>query len=699
MKQFVKFLLFFIIVFSVFTACGDDDDDNNDESPDNDANDDTDDDADDDLNDDANDDTDDVDDDTDPGDPILPTDGYLARQAEYLQQCAENGGGIHAQVCKLSMDFDDIDEDAIQRTCDKINDREDCADFDLASVLRLLYLHGDHPSLNLEVKQQLVNAVLNFKYWLDEPNDDSMCFWSENHQVLFHSAELLAGQLFPDEVFPNAGMTGRQHIEHALPMLRRWLNWRGKIGFVEWHSNVYFNEDIPALTNLVDFSEDADIALKAAMLLDIISFDFANNYFKGLYATTHGRTYPGKLIEGSSDSTGEAAWVMLGIGDYGNGANFSGVALSTSPKYFPAPILEDIAADALDWNEHRERDSIDIDEGPFWGVGYESHEDIMFWWSLTGYAASKILPGTFQLVDDYNMWETNGFLWADISFLSFLVGSPLLQSVPEALDEMTRGPSLEAINTYTYRTPDYQLSGAQDYNKGLWGAQQHIWQATIDSNAVVFTTYPGGMAGDYLASDWTGGWLPKATFFENIGIIQYKRRHIPLLDELLFVSYTHAHFPTWAFDEWRQSGKWTFGAKGNSYVALYSNQPTLWSDEQPQDTYELIADSAANVWIVELGCLDDNGAFEQFISDIEAADVTVLENGIQYASPSQGLATVSWDDPFVVDGMEIDTGPYERWDNAYSYTEFGSEQTIIEFEGQRLDLDFERARRRYFENP
>ena len=148
MKQFVKFLLFLIIVFSVFTACGDDDDDNNDESPDDDANDDADadDDVDDDIDDDADDDSVDVDDDTDPGDPILPTDGYLARQAEYLQQCAENGGGIHAQVCKLSMDFDEIDEDAIQRTCDKINDREDCADFDLASVLRLLYLHGDHPS-------------------------------------------------------------------------------------------------------------------------------------------------------------------------------------------------------------------------------------------------------------------------------------------------------------------------------------------------------------------------------------------------------------------------------------------------------------------------------------------------------------------------------------------------------------------------
>ncbi len=701
MKQSVKFIIFSLLIFSLAVGCGDDDDDDNDSDANDDADDDVNDDADDDVNDDADDDADDdlnddLDDDTDPGDPLLPSEQYLARQQEYLEQCAENGGNMHAQVCKLTMGYDAIDEDAIDNTCNKMNNREDCADFDLASLLRFLYLHGDNPAISAETMQQIKDALLNFKYWMDEPNEDEMCFWSENHQILFHSAELLAGQLYPNEIFPNANMTGQEHIDHALPMIRRWLAWRGKIGFVEWHSNVYFNEDIPALTNLVDFSEDEDISTQAAMLLDVMAFDFANNYFKDAYATTHGRTYPSKLIEGSNDSTDEAAWVMLGIGEYDTGANFSGVALASSTKYWPSPILEDIAEDALDWNEHRERDSIDIDDGPYWGVGYESHEDVTFWWSLSSYAASKVLPGTFQMVDDYNMWETNGFLFETLSFLSFLVGSPLLEIVPAALDEMTRGPALESVNTYTYRTPDYQLSGAQDYNKGLWGGQQHIWQATLDADANVFTTYPGGLAGDYLASDWTGGWFPRATFFENIGIIQYQRRQIPLLDDLIFISYTHAHFPTWAMDEWTQSGKWTFGAKGDSYVALYSDLPTAWADTEPESTYELIADGISNVWIVELGCADDNGSFEQFMADIENASVTVGEDGVEYNSPSQGLATVAWDGPFVIEGINVDIGPYARWDNAYSQTEFGSERTIIEFGGQTLDLDFAGVRRRYF---
>ena len=51
---------------------------------------------------------------------------------------------------------------------------------------------------------------------------------------------------------------------------------------------------------------------------------------------------------------------------------------------------------------------------------------------------------------------------------------------------------MKEVNTYTYRTPDYMLSTAQDYRKSFGGDQHHIWQATLDDEAVCFTTHPGG---------------------------------------------------------------------------------------------------------------------------------------------------------------------------------------------------------------
>lgn len=60
-----------------------------------------------------------------------------------------------------------------------------------------------------------------------------MCFHTENHQILFHSCELLAGQLFCDAVLPNSGQTGRWHAEHGAKLAHGWLDQRARFGFSE----------------------------------------------------------------------------------------------------------------------------------------------------------------------------------------------------------------------------------------------------------------------------------------------------------------------------------------------------------------------------------------------------------------------------------------------------------------------------------
>jgi len=698
-------MFFLLATLLIAVGCGDDDDNDDDSTVDDDASPNDDDGTDDDDNDTSpvtddddnnNDDTadDDDDNDTDPGDPLEPTDGYLARQAEYLEACRTNNappdGGFYSQACRIYMGETTFDEDEIQEKLAQINAREDCSDFDMNGLLRMLFLDNDRQVLPAALREQMEAAVLDFKYWLDEPGADEMCWWSENHQILFHTAELLAGQLFLDEEFSNSGMTGQEHIDHALPKIQRWLSFRGRFGFSEFHSNVYFNEDMPPLVNLVDFAEDETIARQAAMVLDILAYDMACNYYQGLFATAHGRTYQSKLLEGLSDSTQDAAWIMLGLGGRGGDDGFTGTHLATSDLYWPPAILEDIAGDALTSLEHKQSDSIDVQDGPDYGIGYETWDDIMFWWGATGYVAPEVISGTFLMVEEFNMWE--GFLWSDIAFLRFLVGSPLLPLVANLYEEVFRGVTLEHVGTYTYRTPYYQLSGAQAFKPGNWAAQVHVWQATIDRDAYVFTTYPGGLEDDYMGGPWTGGFLPRATFYQNVGIIQYQRPKLPLFDQLLFVDYSHAYFPKNAFDEVRESGNWTIGRKGEAYVALFSENEPVWSEE---NDYELIADAKENVWIIELGDAENNGSFDEFVADIETATVEI-DAEVTYGSVSQGVMTVAWEGPLTVDGAPADLGPYARFDNPYGNQEFGDNRTILEFDGQRLDLNFENATRRYW---
>jgi len=711
MKPIVLLLLVMILV-----SCGDnssddhsvspgptqDDDDSraddDDVAPDDDATNDDDDDqspADDDDTSPNDDDDDDNDDYTSPDDPLDPSPGFLSRQAEYLAYCslyaAPPLGLINGQVCRAFTGTGDFNETAILLSLTAIAAREDTADFDLNAVLRLLYLDRTQPLLSAELKGLMESTVLTFKYWLDESGADDMCWWSENHQVLFHTAELLAGQLYPDSIFFNSLTTGAAHVAHATQLLNRWLDWRGRFGFAEWHSNVYFNETMAALLNLVDYAVDEEIALKAAMLLAELAFDMAANYYRGLYATAHGRTYESHILNGLSDSIAEAAWIMLGLGDYLDPANFTGAFLATSEKYWPPVILEDLAADAAPALEHRQRDGLDIADGPSFGIGYEDFTDILAWWGMTGYVSPPIIAGTFEMVEHYDLWK--GYLWSDLAFLRFLVGSPLLPLVSETYEPMSRGIALEGMSTYTYRTPFYQLSGAQDYKPAMWSGQVQIWQATIDKKAFVFTSYPSiGWLTELMDGPWIGGWQPRAVFYRNVGIIQYWRPVLPLIDDLLFADRTHAYFQRSAFDQAVTRDHWVIGRKGNAYLALYSQNPTTWSS---QNNYELIAQGRENVWIVELGDSEHNGTFPQFVNAIADAAVEI-DDRVAYDSPSQGEIVVRRTGAMTVDGATVNLGPYPRWKNQYADQAYGANVTRIRFAGQRLELDFQTPRRRYW---
>ena len=641
--------------------------------------------------------------------PIEASPEFLARQAAYLQTCSEEngheGGHFYSQVCRVLLGETTYAQGGINGALAKVNDRLDTADFKVAALVRLLYLdrRAETPPLPASIRDDVTSALLDFRYWLTEPGDDQMCFWTENHQILFHSGELLAGQLFPDEVFSNSGMTGAEHVAHALPLLDRWLDLRGQLGFSEWHSNVYFNEDMPALVNLADFAEDEAIRTKAAMVLDLLAMDLLANMYKGRLATTHGRTYESKFINGLNDSTNDAAWLMTGLSTPGSNSNFTATFLATSHGYVAPPILERLAAAAADTFEHKQRDSLDVAEGPDYGVGYESTADVVVWAGMAGLAAPPVIDGMTDMLDAHDLWE--GFLFGAIpepykGMLKDLAGTEGLKEVAVELEVVSRGIALEAVDTYTWRTPHYQLSGAQDHKAGFFGAQTQTWLGTLDHEAYVFTSYPGSFdeagLGLTFGGQWIGGLMPRATFHENVGVIQYVSVEVPLVGQYLASDYLHAFFPKAGFDELHEAPPWTFGRKGDGYVALASQHPTHWSED---NDYELITDVADNIWVVEMGSADEHGDFEAFVAAVTAAELAFEDGQTTYDSPSVGEVVVGWEGPMMVAGEAADLGPFARWDNPFAYTERGSMLTVFEDPetGARLELDFEAAERRYFE--
>jgi len=636
--------------------------------------------------------------------------GFKQRQDIYLNN-SKLSNGLDAQSVRVYLGLP-VNEETIENSLDVIINFKDGMDFRLNSLLRLIYLDLNASVLSSTIKNKVIDAFGNAKYWHTEPNEDDAIFWTENHQILFHTAELLAGQLFPNDSFINSGMTGKEHVVHATPLINRWFDWRAKFGFTEWHSNTYFALDIAALVNLVDFANNTEIVYKAAMMLDIIAFDFANNYYKGKYATTHGRAYDRTKVgesetnTASEDGTSESAWLMLDLGlhDPGDDSDRAAVALATSNHYAPPPILEDIANNATNYNEHRERNSIYLTEGPKYNVSY-TEDDLMYWWSMSAPLASQIIDVSYAQVEKYDLKTDLIYgpqILSDFLKISSILHGLTLNEYSEALKLITEGVCLQASNTYTYRTPYYQLSGAQDHQKGTDGMQEHIWQATLDENAFVYTSSPGGLTKDF-NQEFVGGWKPRATLYKNVGIVQYDRETMPLEAEILIYLlnllsgskfYTHAYFPRWAFDEVQYHDNWIFGAEDDGYIALYSYMPTQWVSN-----YELRVNGFKNLWIVEMGSVDEYASFNQFVSTIRQSNIEVtpqaLGYNVHYTSPSLGVVSVAWDGIMQVDGNNIDLGPYPRFDNDYCYQDFGTKITLIEFGNQSLELNFNNYSRVY----
>lgn len=320
---------------------------------------------------------------------------------------------------------------------------KDTADFHSTDLIRLLMLFGDDTRIDQRVRDGARLALRYLKYWLDQPPaakpdgssiSEEMTFWSENHQILFAQSELLAGLLMPDAPFPRAGLradgspqTGIDHVPGALARAEHWLDNRLRFGFAEWNSPSYYNEDLTPLFNLADYCARPwpnltppqrgaldRTGVKAAMVLDLIVFDFARFTCRGSFGVTAGRAYWSAKAYGWQQSVGNIIEMLFGTrGDYQE-TEPGAVALATSTYVVPEALLG-IGLDRryLDRDQHfidRSRVSIGFDDAGQYGIGFDSDDDIVFWWGLGAYFTPHTLAGTKRVVAAHpNLTHTNPF--------------------------------------------------------------------------------------------------------------------------------------------------------------------------------------------------------------------------------------------------------------------------------------------------
>ena len=600
--------------------------------------------------------------------------------------------GLFAQICHLEKEVA-FDDRSVYEALRRVDERRDCSDFTVSGLLRVLYKYTDQidPSLIEAIRK----TVIGFKYWMDEPGHNTMCFISENHQIMFHSDEYLAGQLYPLETFAD-GCNGEEHLGRARRRILRWIDLKAKTGFSEWDSNVYYDEDMAPLINLVDFADDEEIATRSAMILDVLFFDMAIDSFKGTYGTTHGRSYPRSIVSGRTENTSCAQRIAWGMGCYNNPANMTAVMLATSRKYRVPEVIEKIAKDMPDEMINKERQSYSPEDFAWLGIRFDDPDSAHLAWVVAKMATLENVESLLELT------EKHPSKWFDE------VLRPLILRIHNTYIELERRGedpqgqldflSLPTINKICYRTPDYQLSAAQDYRKGEPAWHQHLWQATLGPDAIVFTMH---RSDDFeTPSRFWAGRFPRIAQHQNLLIAIYDIPEHPILGpgsepipESVLIHQTIAYFPRVAFDEVVERSGWVFGRKDQGYVALRSQNPTEWCDSVLLGQEGLVATGRRNVWLCGMGRESVDGRFEDWYERIESASLTFGDRSVEMSSTAVGEVSFSWSDPLTVDGLPIELADYPRFANPYCRVERGGLVYDISHADQRIRLDFENGRR------
>lgn len=571
-----------------------------------------------------------------------------------------------------------------------VDQRNDCADFRLATLLRLLLAHD--AAMTPDARAALMRTLRGFRYWMDQPGQDGMVFWSENHQILFASAEYLAGQRLPNDTFSD-GRTGGAHRDAARARILFWLEQRWRFGFSEWNSH-YYTEDIAALANLIDFAGDEDVRRKAAIVLDLLVYDLASQSFHGEFIATSGRLYE------NNKKTGDVAIRRVLAHAFGQGARLSDAtgleANFLASSYRTPAVLRAIAGDESD-AVIRASYGRDLSELARDGRLRTPDERIMALWGMQAFTNPEAITHSLRAIRAYGLLSNAYFApFARLNYraISATGALPLLS---RTLDLPTNGVALTRADTYTYRTADFAMSTAQAYRPGAWGNQDHIFGVTFGQGVTLFHTHPAVRPGDPPPNGnapgyWAGtDTLPLSCQDGAVNLSLYRLRERPGFGRAYALDFTHLYAPRARFDRVEEDGRRLFLQHGHALVAVIAGAPL---ERAGGDEY--IQRGAAQFWITEASTIRRE-RFEEFVARIRAANVRFENGQLSYNSGARTLSA-RFGQGCAIDGTPLDTH-YSRIDSPYAQAPRDPQAIRITHGGRALSLAFDAMTRDVQDTP
>ncbi|WP_200975577.1 hypothetical protein [Echinicola sp. 20G] len=585
---------------------------------------------------------------------------------------------------------ENIDWKGLDGTLEFIKQEYDCSDFRLVNLIRIMYEFEDR--VPASYKSKIEGVLFNFRYWLDEPGENSMCYWSENHQILFASAEFLIGQKYPNVMFPNSGLTGNQHMEKAKVRILDWLKMRWDYGFTEFYSNVYYKEDIAALINLIDFAGDEEIVKKSQIIMDLLFFDVATQSTKNMFISASGRAYEGNRKGGPGATLGGLTQYFWGDGsEIGAGMMYG---MMVSKNYQLPPVLKEIAQDSSEVII-KQSNGLNISELKAEGYYEKDNRSLMMQWGMEAFVNPSVVRNSLSNIRTHQMFS-NGFLKdfkvLDFSLLRILNLEP---TVVKLINPQYIGTAIQKGDTYTYKTKDFSMYTVQNHQIGDFADQQHVFGINVKNHFAVFHTHPAVEKNVKVQSPnyWVGyGHFPHSAQEKNINLSIYNIPDKKGIMEKDLLDYTHSYFPKEKFDSTYITGNYIFGKKEDTYCAFIGTNAFKYRDNATDD---IIQTGKQVYWIAEASSKAQDGSFKEFIDRVKNNKVIFDGQKLELSYYSNNNKyELRFGSDFKVNDQVINTA-YLRFDSPYLKSDKKAKTYQITMNGQSLYLDFENGTREF----
>lgn len=604
----------------------------------------------------------------------------------------------------------------LKKQAEYMNNRFDCADF-RAQMFFKIYKDCKE-KLSENCRFLIKETFLNFKYFIDEPGDDSMCYWSENHQILFAVSEYLAGQEWHDDVFTNNGMSGREHMKQAEIRIDAWMKQRFNYGFSEYLSNNYLAEDIAPMANFIAYANDNTRVERMKIIMDILWLDVAlnsvNNRFVAVSSRMYGNNKAANCIGNSIQSATDILW--------GNGIsapkkpNYIVLCFTDAVEkglYVLPDAIKDIAL-SKDTFVSKMTCGLSPDDMVSENLVGQSDECIMAQTGAETFTNHQVIRNTLAYLRKNKLFK-NKFL-AYFKFLNLTIFKGVnWERFARKHNIMPHGIALGRGNVYTFRNFYYSMSTDVCKAVGDCGAQEHIWSANISDELALFTTHPAGNGnGKYGASPgyWVGnGKRPMSVQNENVNITIYELPCKKRLGESDIASMTHAYMPKAFYDEFELDKNMVFARKGNVFVSLISNgdfefkpfnqnsaNGILKGRKFPNEAkfegeFDLCRFGGNyHMYVTEISD-SDNETFNDFKSRIRNNQIEFCNDSVNYITKS-GAIVVSYSGRFLIDGNPAEK-EFDRYDSKFCKAKRKAESISVDSGKNRLFLDFRNAKRSF----